>query len=147
MEPANVWFGCSALPQQNKNWAASKFEAARGNGGHIRQCVCGRTSGEASCSPGKKQATPSGGLRTRPGINRATKEAGASEHATQSDTIWFQSNTLSPADYYKIIMNARKYDISVRYFSFAIAEKCVEQLALRDMGFSLNNTHSMEVTI
>lgn len=52
----------------------------------------------------------------------------------QADTIWIQANALSHAYFYKIITEARKYDIPVRYFSFASAEKCAEQLALADMG-------------
>ena len=52
----------------------------------------------------------------------------------QADTIWIQSNALSHAFFYKIIAEARKYEIPVRYFSFASAEKCAEQLALADMG-------------
>ena len=52
----------------------------------------------------------------------------------QADTIWIQANALSHAFFYKIITEARKYDIPVRYFSFASAEKCAEQLALADMG-------------
>jgi len=52
----------------------------------------------------------------------------------QADTIWIQTNALSHAFFYKIITEARKYEIPVRYFSFASAEKCAEQLALEDMG-------------
>lgn len=52
----------------------------------------------------------------------------------QADTIWIQTNALSHAFFYKIITEARKYEIPVRYFSFASAEKCAEQLALGDMG-------------
>lgn len=51
----------------------------------------------------------------------------------QADTIWIQSNALSHAFFYKIIAEARKHGIPVRYFSFASAEKCAEQLALGDM--------------
>ena len=51
----------------------------------------------------------------------------------QADTIWIQANALSHAFFYKIITEARKYEIPVRYFSFASAEKCAEQLALGDM--------------
>lgn len=52
----------------------------------------------------------------------------------QTDVIWIQSNALSHAFFYKIITEARRYEIPVRYFSFASAEKCAEQLALADMG-------------
>ena len=52
----------------------------------------------------------------------------------QADTIWIQANALSHAYFFRIITEARKYDIPVRYFSFASAEKCAEQLALADMG-------------
>ena len=52
----------------------------------------------------------------------------------QADTIWIQSNALSHAYFYKIIAEARRYEIPVRYFTFASAKKCAEQLALEDMG-------------
>ena len=51
----------------------------------------------------------------------------------QADTIWIQANALSHAYFYRIITEARKYDIPVRYFSFASAEKCAEQLAFVDI--------------
>lgn len=51
----------------------------------------------------------------------------------QADTIWIQTNALSHAYFYRIITEARKYNIPVRYFSFASAEKCAEQLAFVDI--------------
>ena len=52
----------------------------------------------------------------------------------RADTIWIQTNALSHAYFYKIIDEARKYRIPVRYFAYASALKCAEQLALEDMG-------------
>ena len=46
----------------------------------------------------------------------------------RADVIWIQANALSHGFYYKIIDEARKYDIPVRYFSHASATKCAEQI-------------------
>lgn len=51
----------------------------------------------------------------------------------RADVVWIQTNALSHAYFYKIIDEARKYRIPVRYFSYASALKCAEQLALEDM--------------
>ncbi len=45
-----------------------------------------------------------------------------------ADVVWIQSNALSHKFYYRIIDTARKEDIPVRYFGFASARKCAEQL-------------------
>ena len=50
-----------------------------------------------------------------------------------SDVIWIQTNALSHAYYYKIIEEIRKYDIPLRYFSYASATKCAEQIVQQDM--------------
>lgn len=45
-----------------------------------------------------------------------------------ADVIWIQPNAISHKFYYRIIDTARKNGIPVRYFGFASARKCAEQL-------------------
>ena len=45
-----------------------------------------------------------------------------------ADVIWVQTNAMSHKFYYRIIDTARKNGIPVRYFGFASARKCAEQL-------------------
>lgn len=54
------------------------------------------------------------------------------EMIRNADIIWFQPNALSHKDFYKITNVARTYRIPVRYFAYASARKCAEQLALDD---------------
>ena len=51
-----------------------------------------------------------------------------------ADVIWIQSNAISHKFYYRVIDTARKENIPVRYFGFASARKCAEQLALDEMA-------------
>lgn len=50
------------------------------------------------------------------------------------DVLWIQSNCLSHTAFYKATDVARNNKISIRYFGFASARKCAEQLALDDMS-------------
>ena len=50
-----------------------------------------------------------------------------------ADVIWIQHNALGHMYFYKIINEARRYHIPVRYFSYASAAKCAEQLVKEDM--------------
>lgn len=50
-----------------------------------------------------------------------------------ADVVWIQGNSLSHASYYKIIQTVRKSGVPIRYFGYAGAEKCAEQLARYDM--------------
>lgn len=50
-----------------------------------------------------------------------------------SDIIWIQPNSLAHAYYYSIIDIVRTHNIPVRYFSYASATKCAEQLVLEDL--------------
>lgn len=52
-----------------------------------------------------------------------------------ADVVWVQTNALSHAFFYKIIDEVRKYNIPLRYFSFASATKCAEQLAKYDEAY------------
>ena len=51
----------------------------------------------------------------------------------RAETVWIQANAISHAYYNKILDETRKYSIPVRYFSYASALKCAEQLAEQDM--------------
>lgn len=55
------------------------------------------------------------------------------EMIRRADIVWIQANAISHAYYYKILDETRKYNIPVRYFSYASALKCAEQLAEQDM--------------
>ena len=46
----------------------------------------------------------------------------------RADVVWIQTNAISHGYYYKIIDEVRKYDVRVRYFSYASAQKCAEQI-------------------
>ena len=46
-----------------------------------------------------------------------------------ADVVWIQANALSHKFYYRIIETARRENILVRYFGFASARKCAEQVA------------------
>ncbi len=50
----------------------------------------------------------------------------------KADMVWIQPNALSHAHYYKIIDEARKYNIRVRYFSYASPMKCAVQIIQDD---------------
>lgn len=51
-----------------------------------------------------------------------------------ADVVWIQSNAISHPFYYRVIDLARKENISIRYFGFASAKKCAEQLAADEMA-------------
>lgn len=51
-----------------------------------------------------------------------------------ADVIWIQPNAISHKFYYRIIDTARKNGIPVRYFGFASARKCAEQLAVDELS-------------
>ena len=51
----------------------------------------------------------------------------------RADIVWIQANAISHSYYYKVLDETRKHSIPVRYFSYASALKCAEQLAEQDM--------------
>ena len=55
------------------------------------------------------------------------------EMIRRADVVWIQSNSISHGFYYKIIDEVRKYNVSLRYFSYASATKCAEQIVREDM--------------
>ena len=50
-----------------------------------------------------------------------------------ADAVWIQSNALSHKFFYRVIHSARKENIPVRYFGYASARKCAEQLVMDEM--------------
>ncbi len=55
------------------------------------------------------------------------------EMIRSADAVWIQANALSHKNYYKIINIVRTYRIPVRYFGYASARKCADQLVREDM--------------
>ena len=55
-----------------------------------------------------------------------------SDMIRRADVVWIQTNALSHAFFYKIIDAVRKYNVPLRYFSYASAAKCAEQLIRYD---------------
>lgn len=51
-----------------------------------------------------------------------------------ADKIWIQNNALPHSAFYSIMNNARKANIPVKYFSYASAVKCAEQVVMEDMS-------------
>ncbi len=47
-----------------------------------------------------------------------------------ADAVWLQCNALAHRQYYAIIHEIRKIGVPVRYFMYASARKCVEQIAM-----------------
>ena len=50
-----------------------------------------------------------------------------------ADIVWIQNNRISHSQYYRIINTTRQYGIQVRYFPYASADKCAEELVKEDM--------------
>ena len=51
------------------------------------------------------------------------------EIVRNSDVVWIQNNCISHSQYGSIVRITRQYGIQLRYFAYAGAEKCAEQLA------------------
>ena len=49
-----------------------------------------------------------------------------------ADVIWIQTNAIGHSQYYRVIDQAKLYNKQIRYFTFASAVKCAEQLAEND---------------
>lgn len=45
-----------------------------------------------------------------------------------ADVIWIQTNAISHSQYYRIVNEAKRYQVPVRYFQFASAKQCALQL-------------------
>lgn len=49
-----------------------------------------------------------------------------------ADVIWIQTNALCHPHFYKIVDEAKKNNVPIRYFSYASPTKCAEQLVVED---------------
>lgn len=45
-----------------------------------------------------------------------------------ADVVWIQNNCISHPQYWSIVKNCKLAGVQMRYFAFASAEKCAEQL-------------------
>lgn len=54
------------------------------------------------------------------------------ELVRNADEVWIQSNCISHTQYGNIMKLTRQYGIQLRYFGYAGAEKCAEQLVVED---------------
>lgn len=54
------------------------------------------------------------------------------EIVKNADVVWIQNNCISHSQYWNIVKVARQHSIQVRYFAYASAEKCAEQLVTED---------------
>ncbi len=50
-----------------------------------------------------------------------------------ADIVWVQANSIGHSKYYKILDVVRTYHIPLRYFAYASAEKCAEQIVIEDL--------------
>ena len=61
-------------------------------------------------------------------INSPAAHHHSPEIIRRADVVWIQTNCIGHKSYYNIIDLARKYDRKVRYFKYASASKCAEQI-------------------
>lgn len=54
----------------------------------------------------------------------------------KADAIWVQTNAMCHSQYYKVVDEAKKNNIPIRYFSFASPNKCAEQFVQEDKKVS-----------
>jgi len=50
-----------------------------------------------------------------------------------SEVVWVQNNCISHPQYWSIVKNCKQFGVQLRYFGFASAEKCAEQLVTEDL--------------
>ena len=68
-----------------------------------------------------------------PAVRFVDREASPNaELIRNADVIWIQANSLAHKHYYKIIDIVRKYNKPIRYFAYASATKCAEQVVAED---------------
>ena len=51
-----------------------------------------------------------------------------------ADVVWIQNNCISHPQYWSIVKNCKLAGVQMRYFGFASAEKCAEQLVTEDLN-------------
>ena len=50
-----------------------------------------------------------------------------------SDVVWIQNNCIGHSQYWNIVKTCKLAGVQMRYFGFAGAEKCAEQLVTEDL--------------
>ena len=50
-----------------------------------------------------------------------------------ADVVWIQNNCISHPQYWSIVKNCKLAGVQMRYFGYASAEKCAEQLVTEDL--------------
>ncbi len=50
-----------------------------------------------------------------------------------SEVVWVQNNCMSHPQYWSVVRNCKRFGVQLRYFGFASAEKCAEQLVTEDL--------------
>ena len=63
-----------------------------------------------------------------PDIRFMGEDISSPEIIRRADVVWIQTNCIGHKSYYNIIDLARRYDRKVRYFKYASASKCAEQI-------------------
>ena len=54
------------------------------------------------------------------------------EIVRNADVVWIQNNCISHPMYWSVVKNCKIYGVQLRYFAYASAEKCAEQLVIED---------------
>ena len=63
-----------------------------------------------------------------PDVRFMGEDISSPEIIRRADVVWIQTNCIGHKSYYNIIDLARRYDRKVRYFKYASASKCAEQI-------------------
>lgn len=63
-----------------------------------------------------------------PDVRFMGEDISSPEIIRRADVVWIQTNCIGHKSYYNIIDLARKYGRKVRYFKYASATKCAEQV-------------------
>lgn len=63
-----------------------------------------------------------------PDVRFMGEDISSPEIIRRADVVWIQTNCIGHKSYYNIIDLARKHDRKVRYFKYASASKCAEQI-------------------
>jgi hypothetical protein len=57
----------------------------------------------------------------------------SAEIIRNADVVWIQNNCISHSQFWNIVKNCKLAEVQMRYFGFASAEKCAEQLVTEDL--------------
>ena len=64
-----------------------------------------------------------------PDVRFMSDDISSPEIIKRADVVWIQTNCIGHAAYYGVINLARRYNRKIRYFQYASAAKCAEQIA------------------